>query len=247
MPKLFLTSSPCDDLVPEGSGLPCIWDNANGLTDQLRRYVRPGDRGVIIAAMPDWASVNDEMRETFEKMFAQAGMPLSAFPMIDGRTADRLDDALNGASVVILGGGHVPTQLRFFEALGLRERLRGFDGVVLGISAGSMSSADTVYVQPEEPGETAPSFERFRRGLGLTDINILPHYNRVKDKLLDGRRLIDDWSREESAGHRFYVIPDGSHVLQLNGRAVLYGEGWLLADGVMTRINENGEALELNA
>ena len=36
---LFMTSSPCDDHVPEGVQLPCILDESNGFVDNLRRSV----------------------------------------------------------------------------------------------------------------------------------------------------------------------------------------------------------------
>ena len=64
--------------------------------------------------------------------------------------------------VIFLGGGHVPTQNAFFHRIGLREKIRNFDGIVIGISAGSMNSADVVYAQPELPGEAADeSYQRF--------------------------------------------------------------------------------------
>lgn len=68
-----------------------------------------------------------------------------------------------------------------------------FDGTVLGVSAGSMNSADVVYAQPEEEGEAAdPTLKKFLRGLGLTKTMLIPHYQDTKDNILDGKRIFED-------------------------------------------------------
>ena len=50
---LFLTSSPCDNNVPEGLDLPCIFDARNGFVENLRASVEPGAQLLIIASDPD--------------------------------------------------------------------------------------------------------------------------------------------------------------------------------------------------
>ena len=111
----------------------------------------------------------------------------------------------------------------------------------MGISAGSMNCCGEVYAQPEESGEaTDPAYQRFISGLGLTDVMVLPHYNRVHDNRVDGLHLFDEISVPDSVGHTFYAIPDGSYVLQENEKAVLYGEAWLLQGGSMRKLAENG-------
>lgn len=63
---LFLTSSPCDNNVPEGLDLPCIFDARNGFVENLRASVEPGAQLLIIASDPDAFAGNDEMAATFE-------------------------------------------------------------------------------------------------------------------------------------------------------------------------------------
>ena len=56
-----------------------------------------------------------------------------------------------------------------------------------------MNCADTVYAGPELEGEAIdPLYKRWITGLGLTDINIFPHFQSLKDDFLDGQRLIED-------------------------------------------------------
>lgn len=244
---LFLTSSPCDDNVPEGCELPCIYYERNGFVENLRNYVAPGRRFLVIAAWPDAHARNDEMAQTFAGCFSWHGMGFSSVAVLDDRNAEYAAELIASSDVILLSGGHVPTENTFFKEIGLRELLVGYKGVIMGVSAGSMNAADTVYVQPEEAGEAVdPQFIRWTQGLGLTDKNILPHYNMVKDNILDGMRLFEDVTYPDSVGHPLYVLPDGSYILEADGESTLYGEAYLLHNGVMERICSEGESLTLN-
>ena len=173
---------------------------------------------------------------------------MGAFDIWDDRTEDFSAEALHSYDVVFLGGGHVPTENAFFHRIGLREKIRDFDGIIMGISAGTMNAADTVYVQPEEAGEAVdPDFIRWTQGLGLTDKNILPHYNMVKDNILDGLRLFEDVTYLDSAGHPLYVLMDGSYILEHGGESLLYGEAYLLHNSVMECICHEGETITLGS
>ncbi len=245
---LLLTSSPCDDDVPEGCDLPCIFFERNGFVENLRRYVQPGGRFLVIAAYPDGGAVNDEMAQTFAGCFAWHGMGFSHVDILDSRNQERAAELVAASDVILLAGGHVPTENAFFKAIGLRELLVGYKGMIMGVSAGSMNAADTVYVQPEEAGEAIdPDFIRWTQGLGLTDKNILPHYNMVKDNILDGLRLFEDVTYPDSAGHPLYVLVDGSYILEADGESTLYGEAYLLHNGVMERICNDGESITLTS
>lgn len=244
---LFLTSSPCDDNVPKGCELPCVYFERNEFVANLRKYVAPGGRLLVIAAWPDDYARNDEMTQTFAGCFAWHGMGFRQADVLDSRNAERADELVAASDVILLAGGHVPTENAFFKAIGLRELLVGYKGVIMGVSAGSMNAADTVYVQPEEAGEAVdPHFVRWTQGLGLTDKNILPHYNMVKDNILDGLRLFEDVTYPDSAGHPLYVLPDGSYILEADGASTLYGEAYLLHNGVMEYICREGESITLN-
>ena len=150
------------------------------------------------------------------------------------------------SDLIVLGGGHVPTQNAFFQKAGLRKKMRGFEGIVMGISAGTMNCADMVYAQPELPGESIDkNYVRHFEGLGLTKLNILPHYQAVKNSRLDGKRLYEDITYADSMGHSFLVLPDGSYVLGENGHETHFGEAWRIADGRIEKICRDGQTLAL--
>lgn len=244
---LFLTSSPCDDNVPEGCELPCIYFERNEFVTNLRKYVAPGERFLVIAAWPDEHDRNDDIARSFAGCFSWHGMGFSAVNVLDSRSAECAAELVAQSDVILLAGGHVPTENAFFKQIGLRALLADYPGVIMGVSAGSMNAADTVYVQPEEAGEAVdPHFVRWTQGLGLTDKNILPHYNMVRDNILDGLRLFEDVTYPDSAGHPLYVLPDGSYILETEEGSTLYGEAYLLHNGVMELICREGESITLN-
>ena len=187
---VFLTSSPSGPLdVPNYDKL---LDAKNGFIENLRQFWKDEMRGLIIAAAPDSFDGNDEMRDFFEQAFRNGDIPVTKFDLWDYRSHDISADELNQYDIIMLGGGHVPTENRFFELIHLREKLKYYRGIILGVSAGTMNSADVVYAQPELPGESVnPEYKRYLLGLGLTKIMVLPHYQMVKHFMLDGKRLFE--------------------------------------------------------
>ncbi|MBQ8094315.1 MAG: Type 1 glutamine amidotransferase-like domain-containing protein [Clostridia bacterium] len=199
----------------------------------------------MITAFPDDPSANDEMRAFFEDALRRSGLPLQCLDLWDRRFPLISREALHAYPVILLGGGHVPTQHAFFEQIGLRAKLKGYNGLIIGISAGSMNAADIVYAQPELPGEsTNPGYIRFFEGLGLTRTNILPHYQMVRNSILDGRRLFEDITYPDSHNRQFLILPDGSYLLSENSRETVFGEAYLLSNGMLSRIcSENQSCL----
>ena len=238
---LFLTSSPCVCNAPRA-----ILNPENGFVENLRRCLPKGPRCLFICADPDRHGLTDGFGRDMDMAFREAGMAFSRFAILDGRNAHLAQELIWRSDLIILAGGHVPTQLAFFQKINLRELMANFQGVVMGISAGTMNCADRVYIQPEEPGESVPEFPRFGQGLGLTQINILPHYQMVRDNLLDGRRLFEDITCADSMGECFLSLVDGSYVLAENGTSTLCGEARRIADGRIELICRLGEQLVLS-
>lgn len=234
-----MTSSPMgayrSTKAPSFKGL----NPANGMVEELKSYWREDSRCLLISAFPDKFDLNDGMRGDFERIFRETGLSVKCMDLCDRRGGRAVIYQLSHYDMVILGGGHVPTEKAFFDEIGLREALQGWDGIVMGISAGSMNCADVVYAQPEMPGEAVdPSYQKFIRGLGLTDVNVLPHYQAVKDDYVDGMRLMEDITYPDSIGRVFYAIVDGSYVLQTEDRKEIRGEAYRIADGKIKKICE---------
>ncbi len=234
MKEIFLTSSPCIPLIDEP-----VLNPENGFVELLHRALPEQMRVLTVCSDPDAPERTDFYAGETEKAFAVADMPYGEHIVLDRRNAQDAGQLVAWADLIILSGGHVPTQNTFFQQIHLRELLEGYDGVILGISAGSMNAADCVYSQPEEPGEALdPNYPRFMPGLGLTDINILPHYNMNKDEELDGLRIYEDIAAEDSYGNCFLILPDGSFVHISEDETEICGWGCWLADGNFESFNE---------
>jgi peptidase E len=244
--KLFLTSSPIGIYRSETPLDYKGFNPANGMTAELHRIWTDDAECVLISAFPDEYEVNDRMRNDYERIVIDTGLSLSRMDICDSRNGEDIALALNNYDFVILGGGHVPTENAFFRRVGLADSFRGFKGIVMGISAGTMNCARNVYAQPELPGEAAdPYYERFIPGLGLTEYNILPHYNAVKNDVIDGLRLIEDIAFADSKGRTFYALTDGSYLYQTEDHAEIRGEAYMIRDGSIEQICADGSVLPL--
>lgn len=237
---VFLTSSPTGPL--DGSRKVIGLDKKNHFVDNLRKYWKPCAKNLMITATPDAYEQNDEMISFFENAVKTDGFTCAPFEVWDSRTENFSKEKLHSYDVIWLGGGHVPTQNKFFQELGLREKIEGFSGIVIGISAGTMNAADVVYVQPEHEGEAVdPEFKRFVQGLNLTKTQILPHYQMVKDWWLDGMRLYEDITYGDSYGHSFLVLEDGSYLMIQNGFESVWGNAYEIREGQIRKIREDEE------
>jgi len=232
---LFLTSSPClgwaGDLNP-----------ANGLIDAMRQALTRPIRCLLITSAPDDQEMTDRMAWEMREIFERADFGFDHYEVLDRRTQRYVARQLREANFIILCGGHVPTQNRFFQELRLRQRLRGWEGVILSISAGSMNAASLVYASPELEGETLdPDYQLFLKGLALTTVNILPHFQTLRDTVLDGRLLVNDIVASHSHQLPVYCLNDGAFFLIRDGRTELRGEAYRMRNGKLIAICADGE------
>ena len=238
---VFLTSSPCIDGADRA-----ILNPQNDFLDRLRCDLPVNPRCLFVASSPDDRDATCEFGAAMFCAFAEAGIHFSQYYILDRQNEEFAADMIMDSDFIILAGGHVPTQNEFFNEIGLGPLLQDFEGIVMGISAGSMNAASWVYMQPEEPGESDPDFERFAPGLGLTDVNICPHYQKVYDMMLDGLRLFEDITYEDSIGNTFYALPDGSYFYIDEEQTLLCGEAWRIRNGILEKLTEDGETLDIS-
>ncbi len=177
--------------------------------------------------------------------FDSRRLKVSSVEMCDGRDSDIIEK-IHETDVIILTGGHVPTQNLFLKRLRLKERLSGFKGIVLAWSAGAMNCAKNVYAGPELEGEAVdPEYKRWIEGLGITDINIFPHYQALRDTYLDGLRMMEDITLPDSVGHEFIALNDGSYIIIDGENKTVYGEAYLIKDGNIYELCRDNEAVSL--
>ncbi len=221
-------------------------NSANHFIDELRLRFPNSCRALHICSDPDGWEKTDYYASLTRKMFEDAGFAFEQFYTLDSRNESLAAKLVQESNLLILSGGHVPTQNQFFVKICLRELLKKYEGIVIGMSAGSMNSADEVYSQPEEEGEAIdPAYQRFLPGLNLTKTNLLPHYQKNKDEVLDGLRIYEDIACPDSMGKTFYAIPDGSYLFIDACKEELRGEAYMVRDGFIKQISAHGEVVSL--
>lgn len=238
---LFITSSPYIDGADRA-----ILNPQNEFVDRLQGCLPPNPRALFVCANPeDHDGVCRFAAET-TGAFVLAGISFSSYQVLSGRNARDAARLVGDSDIIFLSGGHVPTQLRFLRTIRLDRILSRYHGVILGISAGSMNMAREVYIQPEETGESLPSFRRFAPGLGLADVSILPHCQKARYYMLDGKRLYEDITFPDSMGKTFFALPDGSYFYQDEHVLLLCGEAYRIRNGIMEMLTVDGEVLDMD-
>lgn len=219
---------------------------ANGFRERLRQRWRDGAAVLLISADPAAFQRNDSVAEELRQAFSAGGFAAESVAVCDRRDESGVR-RLADFDVLILSGGHVPTQNGYLKELGLERELAGFDGLVLAWSAGSMNCGETVYALPEREGEGVdPGYRRFLTGLGLTRQILIPHFSDLQNEVVDGMRTIREMAYPDSMGRTFLCVDDGGYILVESGAETLYGEASLLRDGTLTRICREGESLPLS-
>lgn len=243
----FLTSSPGGACIQNGEEVLCEIDSKNQFTVELKKVWRDNAKCLMISSSPNDAQMNDHIKGLFSQALPMSGFSLSEIEIWDSRNIEEMKEKMLEYDVIILCGGHLPTQNAFFQEIELADRIHDFGGIIIGISAGTMNSAQLVYAIPELEGEALDkNFKRFLLGLGLTDIMVIPHYQYLKDVMLDGMNMITDIAYGDSKGRIFYALPDGSYLKIADGKTLLYGEAYVIRDGQLTQINEDDEVLDIS-
>lgn len=243
--KIYLTSSlGYFKKDKDGRRIPAPIFDRNGFLDRVRSEWVSNAKVLIMVAAPYDYVKNDDLCSCYKKSFEMSGLSVAKVECCDARNLG-LADSIKDMDVVLLGGGHVPTQNEFFKQTGLKEKLADYNGLVIAWSAGSMNCAEMVYSAPEAPGEALDSeFKRWRSGLGLTQVNIFPHYNNLWDEWLDGLRIMEDITYPDSKVHEIITMNDGTYiVIDENGKHTLYGMANRIKDGVFENICQDGESV----
>jgi len=232
----FLTSSP---FIP---GSPDL-NPANSFLTNLKNALMetaPGKKSLHllhVCSDPTDFAATDLYSEQMRWALEEAGLPFPTVSYLDDRNFEMAAELVHTADLIELAGGSVPLQNEYFHRAHLKEALADYQGVLIGISAGSLDSARIVYNVPESDEEADDTTRpRYYDGLALTETHIMPHYQADDFAFWKNSRLVSIL-KEESHTTPIYVLPDSSYVLGKNGHETLFGEAFLLKDGLMSQIS----------
>jgi peptidase E len=234
---LFLCSSPFRYIYENGIFTNQGLYTENNLEDNLKKIWKENSKILYIVSEPSLKKFNILIIDSIKDVLKKTPLTLSCIDLYDSINQEK---KLENYDVIFLGGGNVHIQNKFFEEIKLREKIKNFKGIIIGVSAGTMNCADIVYDPPELKEVVDPN-KRFLKGLNLSKFMIVPHYYTIKDEKIDGKRIIEDIIFEDSMNKCFYILPDGSYIIQTLEESYLYGEGFIIKDKKMTKICENNE------
>lgn len=108
--KLFITSSPFAEGSPNFS-------NANGFVDRLRAALPEYPSVTVIASSPERHDLTCQFGADDFIALANAGIYPSRWNILDGINAEDAAELVSSSDLLILSGGHVPTQAAFSGTL----------------------------------------------------------------------------------------------------------------------------------
>lgn len=158
-------------------------------------------------------------------MFADAGITFADARVVDGRLSpEQARQTVEDADVVWLAGGDTLAQFGYFVEFGLVDALRGFDGVLIGMSAGSINMAKTAIITSDPPH----TYElHIYEGIGCVDFSVEPHFepNNVPPELF-----------AFADRHEIYGLCDDGAIVVDGGRREFIGEVYAIEQGGLRRV-----------
>lgn len=212
--------------------------NENGLVDQLKSSLKRKKKAVYVSSdinsTPD--SIESYARIFFDSM-KMAGITFEEYYILDGTKVHKTREYIENADLVFLCGGDTYNQHLLFEKMNLKLLLSTYSGIVMGQSAGAINMAEHCFNSPEKLGESEPIFFE---GLGLTSINIEPHFVYDVSNFNGNEKYQRKAIIEESYNRLIYGQCDCSHIfIDEDNIATIYGETYLISNGNIEKICEN--------
>ena len=107
---VFITSSPFIDGAERA-----ILSNANDFIDRIRDALPPFPRCLFVCSSPDRHDLNCRFGADVFSAFAEADICFSSYRILDAGNADDAEQLVADSDLIVLAGGHVPTQNAFFR------------------------------------------------------------------------------------------------------------------------------------
>ena len=165
--------------------------------------------------------VTDAYFRLFLNMLEEGGIHFENSYVVDGRmNAQEAKKAVFEADVVWLAGGDTPAQYAYLVKYGLDDVIRQHQGVIIGLSAGSINLAKTAICTLTCHHHKFEIYD----ALGCVDISVEPHFDpkNVTDELI-----------QLSKEYTIYGLCDDSVIVCADGKTGFYGEVYRIRNGTM--------------
>ena len=140
--------------------------------EYLKKDIKNNDTIVFIATTFDDYEKNDLYYNNLIKHFKNIDITFNKAYLIDNRVAkDLAKDYILKSNIIFLMCGDAKKQIDSVKEYDLFEILKSKEGIILGVSAGSMNQSSRVVYKNDYNNYVIEDYE----GLGYIDINIYPH------------------------------------------------------------------------
>ena len=140
--------------------------------EYLKKDIKNNDTIVFIATTFDDYEKNDLYYNNLIKHFKNIDITFNKAYLIDNRVdKDLAKDYIFKSNIIFLMGGDTKKQIDSVKEYDLFEILKSKEGIILGVSAGSMNQSSRVVYKNDYNNYVIEDYE----GLGYIDINIYPH------------------------------------------------------------------------
>lgn len=140
--------------------------------EYLKKDIKNNYTITFIATTFDDYERNDLYYNNLIKHFKNIDITFSKTHLIDNRVSKDLSkDYILKSNIVFLMGGDTKKQIDSVKEYDLFEILKSKEGIILGVSAGSMNQSSRVVYKNDYNNYVIEDYE----GLGYIDINIYPH------------------------------------------------------------------------
>ncbi len=164
-------------------------------------------------------------RASFDNTYAKSKLLFDYFRSLGASTVNTVNyssssveikEKMAESALVYLTGGVPSMLIERLKKLGVEERLRGFDGVIVGRSAGALALCRKCVITYQSTSEV-----KVIKGLGLVDLTLKAHYRLGWDMELIELSKNDD----------IFAVPKGSALVYDNGNLSAINNVYLFHKG----------------
>lgn len=189
-----------------------------------QRIARRKSFAFVASEFRNFEDKTDFYFKRFLNMFEEKNIRFEEAFVVDGRmTPKEAQDAVARADVVWLSGGDTLAQFKYLREYGLCGVIRRHEGVVIGMSAGSINLARTAVCTASCGHDRQQIYD----ALGCVDISVEPNFvrDRVSPELLDLSRK-----------YVIYGLCDDSAIICSDKGQEFFGEMYKISDGNIERV-----------
>ena len=204
-------------------------DAMNDLNEELKKEA-------TLAFIPTNFDDHDNNLERVNKiiqMFKNSNVEFKEGYLIDNQvTKEEAIEIMKKSDVVFLTGGNPLEPIDGINNLGIRDAIKKYGKIIVGMSAGSMNMASKVLLAKDEE-EDIPETVVYD-GICLTDINIEPHCD-FENK--------EHWQDllEASKINKIYCMVDNCSIVIKGSETKIYGNYCIINNGEIEFDNRNDE------